>query len=402
MRDIIVYPFTNQLPEYIKAGSPLSQQQYFYCQRSDISPGEAPKEESGLYQITLDGLKELLKKREKTVYSLPTPASIFGLQSLQIPFLNHNDGNRISMACSMMRQALPLLHQCSNNLPTAQISEYEQYIEKYRSLSEKSKNEKTKKTISEEPLAPMGKNLLVAYIPYALYNYEDAIVATEESSNLLSTQREIKVERYLYLDEEIIWKPFEKNILLFPGDSILWTKRLLQHRLIRANDLPDDKSKWELEEAKDLQGKIILTFSIVLDKKDKKEKPTSLTLEFPKDSGEKVKLRDMLPKDAEKLHSKLLLSGLPKEGKTFQHGDPLFYLANTQRNDSTEKEKEKNELKAEEEGIISKIKFYNWQDQEISRSNALGKPLVLKKIDFYVKSFDKPQIYICFRRKRDT
>lgn len=146
-----------------------------------------------------------------------------------IPFLEHNDGKRTLMAANMQRQAVPLLRPEAPIVGTgieAKISEdsgltimatgpgkvtsvtgsqiivkYEKYgekiydLEKYRRTNDDTcfnqrpavtNGQKVKKgdilvsgPATDGGELAIGKNLLVAYMAYSGYNYEDAIIISE-------------------------------------------------------------------------------------------------------------------------------------------------------------------------------------------------------------------------------
>ena len=149
-----------------------------------------------------------------------------------IPFLEHDDANRALMGSNMQRQAVPLLKPSSPLVGTglekrvakdsgavlvAEESGVVEYVDGYKIIIAPSDNPSSKKTyslqkfmksnsgtnINQTPLcAPgdevelgdiladgpatdkgevaLGKNVLVAFMPWCGYNYEDAIVISEK------------------------------------------------------------------------------------------------------------------------------------------------------------------------------------------------------------------------------
>ncbi|PKN66270.1 MAG: hypothetical protein CVU57_06260, partial [Deltaproteobacteria bacterium HGW-Deltaproteobacteria-15] len=91
------------------------------------------------------------------------PHQQFSLAARLVPFLQHNDANRVLMACSAMRQALPLKEP---EPPLVQTG-YERILADGRDAR------------------GLGKNLLVAYMPYNGLNFEDAVVISESASRKL-------------------------------------------------------------------------------------------------------------------------------------------------------------------------------------------------------------------------
>lgn len=168
-----------------------------------------------------------------------SPQQIASVSAGLIPFLEHDDGHRALMGCNMMRQAVPLLHneapivgtglekqvcEDSRTMITAEgngIVEYvdattirilydrtedEEFVSFEPALKEyripKFRRTNQNMTIDLRPICnkgqrvkagdiltegyatengelALGRNLLVAYMPWKGYNYEDAIVISE-------------------------------------------------------------------------------------------------------------------------------------------------------------------------------------------------------------------------------
>lgn len=167
------------------------------------------------------------------------PQQIASVSAGLIPFLEHDDGHRALMGCNMMRQAVPLLHndapivgtglekqvcEDSRTMITAEgegVIEYvdattirilydrseddefvsfepalkEYSIPKFRRTNQNmvidlrpicNKGQRVKKGdiltegyATENGELALGRNLLVAYMPWKGYNYEDAVVISE-------------------------------------------------------------------------------------------------------------------------------------------------------------------------------------------------------------------------------
>ena len=167
------------------------------------------------------------------------PQQIASVSAGLIPFLEHDDGHRALMGCNMMRQAVPLLHndapivgtglekqvcEDSRTMITAEgegVFEYvdattirilydrseddefvsfepalkEYRIPKFRRTNQNmvidlrpicNKGQRVKKGdiltegyATENGELALGRNLLVAYMPWKGYNYEDAVVISE-------------------------------------------------------------------------------------------------------------------------------------------------------------------------------------------------------------------------------
>ena len=168
-----------------------------------------------------------------------SPQQIASVSAGLIPFLEHDDGHRALMGCNMMRQAVPLLHndapivgtglekqvcEDSRTMITAEgegVVEYvdattirilydrteeEEFVSFEPALKEyripKFRRTNQNMTIDLRPICvkgqrvkvgdiltegyatengelALGRNLLVAYMPWKGYNYEDAIVISE-------------------------------------------------------------------------------------------------------------------------------------------------------------------------------------------------------------------------------
>ena len=168
-----------------------------------------------------------------------SPQQIASVSASLIPFLEHDDGHRALMGCNMMRQAVPLIHndapivgtglekqvcEDSRTMVTAEgdgVIEYvdattirilydrteeEEFVSFEPALKEyripKFRRTNQNMTIDLRPICnkgqrvkagdiltegyatengelALGRNLLVAYIPWKGYNYEDAVVVSE-------------------------------------------------------------------------------------------------------------------------------------------------------------------------------------------------------------------------------
>ncbi len=168
-----------------------------------------------------------------------SPQQIASVSAGLIPFLEHDDGHRALMGCNMMRQAVPLLHndapivgtglerqvcEDSRTMITAEgdgtieyvdattirilydrtedeeFVSFEPAVKEYRipkfrrtnqnmvidlrPICEKGQRVKagdilTEGYATENGELALGRNLLVAYMPWKGYNYEDAIVLSE-------------------------------------------------------------------------------------------------------------------------------------------------------------------------------------------------------------------------------
>ncbi|MBH8572677.1 DNA-directed RNA polymerase subunit beta [Nostocaceae cyanobacterium CENA369] len=167
---------------------------------------------------------------EQVDYVAVSPVQIVSVATSMIPFLEHDDANRALMGSNMQRQAVPLLKperplvgtgleaqgardsgmvivsRTDGDVtyvdateirvrPKANASEIKYYLSKYqRSNQDTCLNQKPLVRIGERVVAgqvladgssteggelALGQNIVVAYMPWEGYNYEDAILISE-------------------------------------------------------------------------------------------------------------------------------------------------------------------------------------------------------------------------------
>jgi DNA-directed RNA polymerase subunit beta len=185
----------------------------------------------------------ILKKLSNIKYITTSPLQIISLATSLIPFLEHDDANRVLMGANMQRQAVPLVFSqkplVGTGFETISILDSEMIIKSYsegivfsasankikiidknnqliiyilkkykRSNQNTSLNQKPiiwngEKVFSGQIIADgpgtkdgelaLGQNLTIAYMPWEGYNYEDAIVINERlviENNLTSIHLE--------------------------------------------------------------------------------------------------------------------------------------------------------------------------------------------------------------------
>ena len=219
------------------------------------------------------------------------PQQIASVSAGLIPFLEHDDGHRALMGCNMMRQAVPLIHndapivgtglekqvcEDSRTMITADgdgVIEYvdattirilydrtddeefvsfepalkEYRIPKFRRTNQNmvidlrpicNKGQRVKKGdiltegyATENGELALGRNLLVAYMPWKGYNYEDAIVLNERvvREDILTS---VHVDEYS-LDVRETKRGVEEFTSDIPNVSEEATKDLVDNRIIR-------------------------------------------------------------------------------------------------------------------------------------------------------------------------
>ena len=219
------------------------------------------------------------------------PQQIASVSAGLIPFLEHDDGHRALMGCNMMRQAVPLLHndapivgtglekqvcEDSRTMITAEgdgVIEYvdattirilydrtedEEFVSFEPALKEyripKFRRTNQNMTIDLRPICDkgqrvkagdiltegyatengelaLGRNLLVAYVPWKGYNYEDAVVISERlvSEDVLTS---VHVDEYS-LDVRETKRGVEEFTSDIPNVSEEATKDLDENGVIR-------------------------------------------------------------------------------------------------------------------------------------------------------------------------
>jgi DNA-directed RNA polymerase subunit beta len=208
-----------------------------------IGQGNAPLNEDGTFirknvKCRQDADYPVVAPSEVDLMDV-SPQQIASVSAALIPFLEHDDGHRALMGCNMMRQAVPLLHNeapivgtglekqvCENSrtMITAEGDGVVEYVDAttIRILYDRSEDDEfvsfepalkeyripkfrrtnQNMTIDLRPICDkgqrvkagdiltegyatdngelaLGRNLLVAYMPWKGYNYEDAIVLSE-------------------------------------------------------------------------------------------------------------------------------------------------------------------------------------------------------------------------------
>ncbi|MGC8943385.1 MAG: DNA-directed RNA polymerase subunit beta [Caldisericia bacterium] len=196
--------------------------------------GELLKDDNG--RLLNDGFAtgrfqgEVLEKipLDKIQFMEISPLQVFSVSASLIPFLEHDDANRALMGCNMQRQAVPLLFPeppiiatgvekaVAKHDPSIVISDIdgvvkevsgdkivikgkkEQKVYELKKFSRSNqdtavntrpivrKNDKISKgdiiadgQAIKEGILSLGRNVLIAYLPWRGYNYQDAILISE-------------------------------------------------------------------------------------------------------------------------------------------------------------------------------------------------------------------------------
>jgi DNA-directed RNA polymerase subunit beta len=216
----------------IKSGKPI----YLSADLEDecrIAPGDISTDSEGL--ITSDLVPVRYRQDFEKVppqqvdYVQLSPVQVISVATSLIPFLEHDDANRALMGSNMQRQAVPLLRperplvgtgletqvaRDSGMVPITRVNgtvtfvdataivirddqgtEYTHYLQKYqRSNQDTCLNQRPivkqgDQVIAGQVLAngsaceggeiALGQNVMIAYMPWEGYNYEDAILVSE-------------------------------------------------------------------------------------------------------------------------------------------------------------------------------------------------------------------------------
>ena len=216
----------------IKQGDPI----YLSADLEDecrVAPGDVPTEAGG--RITADLVPVRYRQDfekvppEQVDYVQLSPVQVISVATSLIPFLEHDDANRALMGSNMQRQAVPLLRperplvgtgletqvaRDSGMVPITRVNgtvtfvdataivireddgmEHTHFLQKYqRSNQDTCLNQRPivrqgDRVIAGQVLADgsaceggeiaLGQNVLIAYMPWEGYNYEDAILVSE-------------------------------------------------------------------------------------------------------------------------------------------------------------------------------------------------------------------------------
>lgn len=216
----------------IKSGDPI----YLSADREDevrVAPGDVATEENG--EIKADLIPVRYRQDfekvspEQVDYVALSPVQVISVATSLIPFLEHDDANRALMGSNMQRQAVPLLRperalvgtgletqvaRDSGMVPISRVNgtvvyvdanaivvldedgqEHTHFLQKYqRSNQDTCLNQRPivrqgDPVIVGQVLADgsacqggeiaLGQNVLIAYMPWEGYNYEDALLVSE-------------------------------------------------------------------------------------------------------------------------------------------------------------------------------------------------------------------------------
>ena len=177
------------------------------------------------------------------------PIQYLSYASNLIPFVNHNDGPRITMGGKNLKQALPLLKSevpmiCTGfetiipeKLSSGDRKRFKKIGFIRSSILDNEESGKNKDTLC------LGVNLLCGYIPWKGYNFEDGIViSTTVKEKLVSIHRVIKRidlcrNDYLYINEQ------EFNFEDFKDENTELTKPRIKNQEVKGEKSVIHKQK---------------------------------------------------------------------------------------------------------------------------------------------------------------
>jgi DNA-directed RNA polymerase subunit beta len=215
-----------------------------------VAPGDTPIDDNGYIlgsQVPVRYRQDWTTTTPEQVdYVAVSPVQIVSVATSMIPFLEHDDANRALMGSNMQRQAVPLLrperplvgtgleaqaardsgmvivsrtdgeisYVDANRIrvrPDGSSSEIEYQISKYQRsnqdtcLNQRPLVQKGDRVVAGQVIADgsateggelaLGQNILVAYMPWEGYNYEDAILISERLVQE-DTYTSIHIEKY--------------------------------------------------------------------------------------------------------------------------------------------------------------------------------------------------------------
>ncbi len=199
-----------------------------------IAQANAPLDEEGRFtenRINARSPDIVVVPAERVDYMDVSPKQVFSIATALIPFLEHNDANRALMGANMQRQAVPLLKTqaplvgtgvefkaardsgvvvlANNSGTVARVTANEIDIRNDDGVLEKRKLLKFTRSnqgtcVNQKPVVrkgdrvekgqviadgpstdmgelALGRNVLVAFMPWEGYNYEDAILVSEKA-----------------------------------------------------------------------------------------------------------------------------------------------------------------------------------------------------------------------------
>jgi DNA-directed RNA polymerase subunit beta len=231
------YGFLETPYNRIEHGRVIDKIEYLTADEEDkhfIAQANAPVDENGKFTKSLVACRNRgnfpYKKPQEISYMDVSSSQIFSISTSLIPFLEHDDANRALMGSNMQRQAVPLLVEEAPLVGTGieKAAAYDSgvlviarrggeviYVDAKKIIIDAGNKEKDtydllkfKRTnqgtcFNQKPIVvegqkikageviadgpavangrlAMGKNILVAFMPWMGYNYEDAIVISEK------------------------------------------------------------------------------------------------------------------------------------------------------------------------------------------------------------------------------
>ncbi|HBK54600.1 MAG TPA: DNA-directed RNA polymerase subunit beta, partial [Syntrophomonas wolfei] len=221
-----------------KLGRVLNEIVYLSADEEDeyyVAQANAPLDENGYFieeRVEARYFEEILEiPKNRVDYMDVSPKQVFSIATALIPFLEHDDANRALMGANMQRQAVPLLkvqaplvgtgveYKAARDSGVVVIAKNKGVVERvtatdvevraeggsldrYKLLKFTRSNQGT--CINQKPIVrkgqqvesgqiiadgpstdqgelALGRNVLVAFMPWEGYNYEDAILISEKA-----------------------------------------------------------------------------------------------------------------------------------------------------------------------------------------------------------------------------
>src|SRR5258708_6311417 len=112
-----------------------------------------------------------------------SPRQMVSVATAMIPFLEHDDANRALMGSNMQRQSVPLLRSEAPLVDKSRRSNQGTCFNQ-KPVVEEGQRVEAGQVIADGPCTDhgemaLGRNLLVAFMPWEGHNYEDAIILSQ-------------------------------------------------------------------------------------------------------------------------------------------------------------------------------------------------------------------------------
>lgn len=167
----------------------LDMREYLPSYKSLIDPLETP-ESSSLGLLIHRSIGSTYDSSGILSYTnIPDPRATFNFPALTIPFIHHNDSIRCSMACSHLKQAVPLMDNEVPHVSTGidrtlpEVLDTTEYLSNSRVLDKRTLHQ------FKDGYLTLGREVMVCWMPYKGLNYEDSIIISESLRDKLVTMK---------------------------------------------------------------------------------------------------------------------------------------------------------------------------------------------------------------------